>query len=40
MRVLDIDTDNLLLDKKSYKRYENIFYTKMFYNISYKTFTH
>ena len=34
MRVIDIDFDNILLDKKSYKKYENI----LFYDISNKTF--
>ena len=34
MRVLDIDFDNILLDKKRYKTYEDI----LIYDISYKTF--
>ena len=33
MRVRDIDFDNILLDKKSYKTYKNI----LIYDISYKT---
>ena len=34
MRVVDIDLDNILLDEKSNKTYENI----LIYYISYKTF--
>ena len=34
MRVVDIDFEDLLLDEKSYKTYENI----LIYDISYKTF--
>ena len=34
MRVMDIDFDNILLDKKLYKTYKNI----LIYDISYKTF--
>ena len=33
MRVRDIDFDNILLDKKSYKTYKNT----LIYDISYKT---
>ena len=34
MRVVGIDFDNILLDEKSYKTYENI----LMYDISYETF--
>ena len=34
MRVEDINFNNILLDKKSYKTYKNI----LIYDISYKTF--
>ena len=34
MRVVDIDFDNILLDKKSYKTYKDI----LIHEISYKTF--
>ena len=34
MRIVDIHFDNILLDEKSYKIYENI----SIYDISYKTF--
>ena len=34
MKVADIDFDNILLDKKSYKTYENI----LIYDIPHKTF--
>ena len=34
MRVVDIDSDNILLDKKSYKTYKSI----LIYDILYKTF--
>ena len=34
MRVINIDFDNISLDEKSYKTYENI----LIHNISYKTF--
>ena len=34
MRVIDIDFDNILFDKNSYKAYETI----LIYGISYKTF--
>ena len=33
MRVINIDFDNILLDEKSYKTYENI----LIYDISHKT---
>ena len=34
MRIEDINFNNILLDKKSYKTYKNI----LIYDISYKTF--
>ena len=34
MKIEDINFDNILLDKKSYKTYENI----LIYEISYKIF--
>ena len=34
MRVVDIDFDNILLDEKPYKTYENI----LIYDILYKNF--
>ena len=35
MRVLDIGFENILLDEKSYKAYENL----LIYDILYKNFT-